>query len=105
MPKTNVDRLSAKEGMIEVTRTYMGKEQSDSKKIMIRPFVTSTANVSVKYGMTLNLGDYESARVDVMISCPCYKEEIVPVYKQTRDLAEKLIQREVAKVESAMREE
>jgi hypothetical protein len=90
--------------MVEVTSTVLGKEKSTGKRIMIRPFVTSTASVSVKYGMTINLGDYESARVDVMITSPCYKEEIVPVYRQTRDLAENLIQREIDKITTTLKD-
>lgn len=34
------------------------------------------ANVMVEYGLTLNLGNYESARLAVSVTVPCAVEEI-----------------------------
>jgi hypothetical protein len=33
-----------------------------------------------------------------MISCPCYKEELVDVYGQVRDLCDELIDKEAARL-------
>ena len=64
--------IISKDAYFEVRRTVVGKETVENDRIRIRPFVTTPANVSVKGGATVNLGNYESARVDVMLSCPCY---------------------------------
>jgi hypothetical protein len=69
------------------------------KKIKIRPFVTDTAHVSIKYGLTIPTVEYGGARVDVMISCPCYKEEIVDVFNMVQGLADRLIDIEADKIE------
>ena len=63
------ENVESKEATVVVSRTYLGQTKTKEKKIRIRPFVTDTANVSVKFGTTIPLGDFQSARVDVMISC------------------------------------
>ena len=86
--------IKQKEAFIEVSTTILGKPKEEVKKIKIRPFATDTANVGVKYGVTIPTGDYSSLRVDVMVNCPCYVEEMVPVFNQCCKLAEKLMDRE-----------
>jgi hypothetical protein len=67
--------------------------------------VTDTATVSVKFGATIPTVEYGSARVDVMIAVPCYVEEIAPVYKQTRELADRLVDKEVARFQGEGQED
>lgn len=86
--------IISKEAFHEVRKTILGKEQVDTGRIRIRPFVTTPANVSVKAGATVNLGNYESARVDVMLSVPCYIEEIDEVYEQTKDWVDRMVKKE-----------
>ena len=98
-------KLIEKEAFVEVSTTVLAKQKAQSKqrqvkKIKIRPFVTDTAHVSIKYGMTIPTGDWSSARVDVMISTPCYKEELIEEYKMVRKLVDKLITIEVDKLTS-----
>lgn len=64
-----------------VTNTYSksGKpagENVDEGTIMVRRFETDVAVVGVDYGMTMNLGNYESVKVNVALQMPCYVEEI-----------------------------
>lgn len=82
------------------TRLFSGKvkdHSEDNKKIQIRPFVTDTANVSVKFGVTIPSAkeQYGSYRVDVMISVPCYVEEMLDVFNDTRDLVDRLVGSEI----------
>lgn len=79
----------------------MGQTTEEMEKIQVRPFVTTPASVSVKFGRTINIGDFESVRIDVMLTMPCYKEEIVSVYTKTRNAVEKLVSREVDRIEKA----
>lgn len=39
-------------------------------------FETDPAYVRVAHGVTRSIGDFESLRVDVSVSMPCYKEKI-----------------------------
>jgi hypothetical protein len=90
--------IEEREAFVEVSRTVLGKTKSQSKRIKIRPFVTSPATVSVKFGATIPTGDYASARVDVMISAPCYVEEVPDMYETVRDLCDRLVDREVGRL-------
>lgn len=73
--KTSVVRGSEQYGVPEKSRT-----------IQIMPFEAEPAYVSVKNGFTKNMGNYESARVEVMVSFPCYPEDIVDTYKDVKKI-------------------
>jgi hypothetical protein len=84
--------IEDRSGLLMVSRTYPNGKPADVKetKIAIRPFVTNPANVSVKLGATIPTEAYANVRMDVMISCPCYVEEIVPVFNELKALVETL---------------
>jgi hypothetical protein len=92
-------KITEKEGLVVVTRTMLG-EQTELKreKIKIRPFVTDTATVGVNYKSTINLGNYENVGLSVFISVPCYKEEIVNVFRQVEKLGTDLMLEQVSQV-------
>ena len=92
MPKK---RTEAKEAYVEVSSTVLGHTKKKVQKIRVKPFVTDTATVSVKNGMTIPTGDYQSARVDVMIAVPCYVEEIPTMFKKVEKLVDKLISKRI----------
>ena len=52
-------------------------ESQDSTTIKIRPFKSAPAQVSLSVGETINMGNYESARVDVGLQLPVYPEEVL----------------------------
>lgn len=83
------------EGTISVHATILDKTKFEEKRIQIRPFVTNPATVGVKFGTTFQCQDGSYAKVDVFISAPCYVEEMVDVFKQTRKIAQDLMENEV----------
>jgi hypothetical protein len=87
--------LSEKEGLIAVSKTVLKSQTEKKEKIRIRPFVTPTSTVAVKYGRTINIGNYENVKVEVFVAAPCYMEEIVDVYNQVRDLCAEFIEKEI----------
>lgn len=99
--KMIADRLDPKkaiverEAMVTVTKTVLDQTSEKSEKIKIRPFVTAPATVSVKYGMTQGMPNYSSIRADIMITCPCYEEEILDVYQQVRAKVDELMEKEM----------
>lgn len=90
--------LKADEGYIEVTSTVLKKTTTQAKKIKIRPFATVPAHVEVHFGTWFPTGDMAGAKVDVTIRVPAYIEEIVDVFNQVRDLADDLLEKEVARI-------
>ncbi len=95
MAKTEAKKIVQKEATVEVSVTSIGKPKSSSEKIKIRPFVTETASIGLKYGATIPTVDYGNVRVDVFVNCPCYVEEFGKVYKQVHELTDKIMEREV----------
>lgn len=96
-------KLQAHETMRTVSRTHLGQQTGESEKINVKLFATTPAKVSVGLGRTVNLGNYESARVDVMITVPCYVEEIPEVYKETLIAVSGLVGAEVDNIIDIMK--
>ncbi len=90
-----------------VQRTYSERgiptwtTQSDPEKLEVRRFLTSPAYVRVGQSATINLGNYESVKIDCGISLPCYAEESEAAFKRAWDAVET----EMGKQINAVREE
>lgn len=67
--------------------THAGQEEEEI--VEIRRFVTEPAKVSVELGMTVNLGNYEFAKVTVGLEAPCYIEEIDATAEWARSWVER----------------
>jgi hypothetical protein len=84
--------LDSKEGTVLVTRTHLGKtDMVKDEKIRIRPFVTDTAHIAVKFSRKLQIVQYEPIGIEILVSVPCYKEELKEVYRELKDFAENLL--------------
>ena len=62
--------------VLKVMSCGFGVEKEDQRVLDVRKFETEPAYVRVNAGVTKNMGNYESLRLDVSISMPCYVEEI-----------------------------
>ena len=69
----------------------VGDEVTKEDMILVDTFETTPAEVEAKMGLTINLGNYESLRVDVGVKMPCYKEEI----EKAKVLAFQLVEKEL----------
>jgi len=65
--------------------------EEKTEVIEVHRFVVEPAKVQVGRGLTLNMGNYESARLDVGIEVPCYVEEVDSAYEWARRWVEKRI--------------
>lgn len=87
-----------------VTRQYFeGKNpladaETKNELLEVRRFLTEPAKVSVSKGLTLNLGNYESARVEVSVVIPCYREELDAAYSFADKWVETRLGAEVSSV-------
>ena len=101
----NVRSAVGMEAVQVVSKTVFNQETEDREHIEIRPFATVPAKVQVKLGRTINLGNYESARIDVSMEIPCYREEALVLYPKLFDHVAALMAAEVAKVTGGMENE
>jgi len=92
------DLLTAEE-TINVTSTYGGKESNRTEKLSVRKFLVEPAYVRVNAGMTKNMGNYESLRVDVSLTLPCYPEEVDKVFPLVADKVSLFLQDELKNYE------
>lgn len=69
--------VQAAEGKIRVHSSVNNEEGTETEEIIsVQQFMTEPAYVRVNAGVTRSIADYESLRVDVSVSLPCYKEEV-----------------------------
>ncbi|QSY98687.1 hypothetical protein J2J97_31955 (plasmid) [Rhizobium bangladeshense] len=87
------------EGFVSVQRSSYGIEEESNEKIRVPLFATEVARIRVNAGTTRNLGDFNSARVDVMIEMPCYpiESEIVRTYHFIEGMLDQIIPVELEK--------
>lgn len=64
----------------------------------VKGFAHEPAEVYVEYGVTLNLQNFESARLTVGVRMPCYKEEVNDAYEYAAKWVEDRVQGEVASI-------
>lgn len=68
------------------------------------PEGVEAARISVTLGLTLNLGDYESAKVSVTATLPCCVEELEEAFEAARDFAGQKLIEEKKKVDATLRD-
>ena len=92
----------AHEVKVTVSETKFNQTTEEKQLIQIRPFATDPAHICVKLGRTINLGNYESAKIDVSVDMPCYVEECQRVYREVMDFVQERLTEEVAKVNNSV---
>lgn len=73
-------------------------ESNVNELVDVKPFHGPVATVKRGYGLTVNLGDYESARFDVGITVPCYMVDVDAADQWAEKWAEKRIAKEVQQI-------
>ena len=94
--------IETRDSIAEVRKTAFGKEEVSNERIRIRPFISQPASISVKAGVTINLGNYESGRVDVMLTMPCYPEEVDETYETVKQWVDARVDHERRTIEAAI---
>lgn len=97
------EQIEGKKGTLSVTvkRTQVGTVKEDSEEreqIEVSRFVTDPAYVTVAVGVTKNLGNYESLRMEVRVSLPCYIEEVDETYFTAKEWVDTRMDRELSEL-------
>jgi hypothetical protein len=74
------------------------KETAGEEVVSVHVFEGPVAKVVRGYGLTLNLKNYESARLDVRVEVPCHVEDIDKADEWARAWVEERVKTEVAGV-------
>lgn len=75
-------------------REYGEESDQDEELISIQKFVTTPAEVEVGIALTMNLGNYESAKLSVHLRLPCYAEEKDEAFAFAQRWVEERVSRE-----------
>jgi len=102
MAKLPTDEKIARASTVFVNRTISKNgerpedpETSGEEQVLaVHEFVTQPASVGVTVALTMNLGNYESARISVSLNMPCYKEEIDPTFSFVQKWVEQKVAHE-----------
>lgn len=89
------------ETTLTVMSKFAGSDESKPRPLQVRKFDVEPAYVRVSAGMTKNMGNYESLRVDVAISMPCYAEEVDKVVPVVADMVAAHLTEELKNYEEA----
>ena len=86
-----------------VTKQYTankkeGAIQGTDEVIAIHKFISEPARVEVSLGLTLNLGNFESARLSVGVTVPCYKEETDAAFEFAKEWVASRVATEVKNI-------
>lgn len=102
-PTAALPAVQHQQGMITVSRTAYGRTAERQESIQVEAFLTDPARVRVSGGVTRNLGDYNSARVEVMVELPCYatEVEIRAAYSYASELVDNMVGLELAQAVGA----
>ena len=93
-----------------VSRQYGKKpdilEEQEEEDIEVKGFVVEPARVGVEISRTINFGrgSFESARVGITVSVPCYREEIEDAYSYAKEFAASRIGEQVSKIRRHLEE-
>lgn len=75
-----------------------GPVEGGEKPLAVHRFLTEPAKVEVGLGLTLNIGNFESAKISVSITVPCYKEEVEDAYDWAKNWVAERTQAEVKSI-------
>jgi len=96
------DNQIKRAGVITVLSHYPSQDESEKetevwkeKRIEAKTFESEPAHAGAKFGLTLNIGNYESIRVDATVTLPCYPEEMRAALEEAFRIAESTVKAEV----------
>lgn len=94
--------IQKQDAVIKVRRTVLNQENDDVSYIDIRPFATTPAQVTFSGSRTINMGNYESIKVSVAVTMPCYREEIIDVLKQVESTCDVFLANKIKQIEDEL---
>lgn len=100
--------MTEKNGKVWVSAQLMksgkpiGDVDAKEDMILVDAFEVPPATSRVNLGMTVNIGNFESLRVDSGVEIPCYKEELPEAQEFCFSLAEKFLFEKVREVKDAL---
>lgn len=77
------------------------EDKVEDRILKVGVFKTEPAKITVQKGLTINLGNYESARFTVGVELPCYVEEVQSLLPVLNVMVEERVKQEVLDIRGA----
>lgn len=90
-------------GKIWVERVFPQGTSHDEQALEARVFATQPAEVSAVFSRTINLGNFESVRIEVGARMPCYSEEVENGMSAVAALVGNFVDKEVSDMNKALK--
>jgi hypothetical protein len=87
---------------VERTAPVAGASTFEEQHVEVRVFETQPALVTCKAGRTINVGNYESIRLDVGITLPVYPEEAQEGLEKASEMVGSFLAKEEAMLKSGL---
>lgn len=81
-----------------VVKKKEGVPQTEEETLAVHRFATEPAKIELSLGLTINLGNFESARLLVGMQVPCYKEESDDAFEWAKSWISDRLQTEVKQI-------
>lgn len=103
--------MNAKAGQLTVTRQFTKSgervgEDADEEVLDVAQFPEGVkpAEIDYRQGITVNMGNFESVRVDVGVKYPCFAEEADEAFVFVKRFVESRISNELASLRDARKQ-
>jgi len=94
-----MQQIGSSSAKMTVTKTLrLNRETTTEERdelLQVQTFATEPALVHVSVGVTKNLGDFNSLKLSIGVTKPCYPEEIAETQKDVQTFIEQQIKKEV----------
>ena len=95
MKAQKLKKLKSEETVVTVSVENLGTTKEREEVTQVRVFATEPARITVRKGVTIPVGDFQFARVDVELSLPCYREEVKRAYPLVANWVEDKVKEEI----------
>lgn len=75
-------------------------ETEEDLEVRVFPEGVEPAKVSVGLNSTVNMGNYESLKLSVHVTLPCYAEEVEETFDKAQDFCEERLARMLSDVQN-----
>ena len=89
------EQQSAQSRMVVNRKIYGAEEPAETIEGEVELFATTPAQVTIGAGVTKNTGNYESLRLEVRLTVPCYKEDLDQTADNTAAIVSERLNAEV----------
>lgn len=86
-------------GKLWVSRHYPdGTEEQEERNLEVQTFEVPPAVAKASVGLTINMGNYESARCDAGIELPAYVEELPAAFKRAWEIVQEEVRKQTVDI-------